>query len=76
MVGESLKFMVLGMLVVFIFLALLVELMKWQAKIVSKYFPDKKVAPTAPRKTGSSADDAGRTAAIIAAIADFKKNKS
>jgi oxaloacetate decarboxylase gamma subunit len=75
LVGESLKFMVLGMIVVFIFLAVLVELMKLQAKIIEKYFPEKEVIPP-KAKSSSRVDDAQKTAAIIAAITEFNKNKS
>jgi len=75
LVGESLKFMVLGMIVVFIFLAVLVELMKLQAKIIEKYFPEKEVTPPKPRNS-PKVDDAQRTAAIIAAVTEFNKNKS
>jgi len=75
LVGESLKFMVLGMTVVFLFLALLVQVMKYQAKIISKYFPEKEAAPAAKTKA-PAADDSVKTAAIIAAITEFKKNKS
>jgi len=77
LVGESLKFMVLGMIVVFIFLAVLVQLMKLQAKFIEKYFPDKEVIhPPARGNNTVKADDAQRTAAIIAAITEFNKNKS
>ena len=75
LVAESLKFMVLGMVVVFIFLAVLVELMKLQAKLIEKYFPEKgAVAPAKPATP--AADESARTAAIIAAITEFNKNKS
>jgi len=76
LVGEGLKFMVLGMLIVFIFLIVLVQVMKLQAKIINKYFPEK--APEVPT-TPSSVDttqDAHHVAAIVAAIAEFRKNKS
>ncbi len=76
LVGEALKFMVLGMTIVFLFLALLIQAMKLQAKLVGKYFPDKEVVATTSRSTVSAADDAAKTAAIIAAITEFKKNKS
>jgi len=73
LVSEALKFMVLGMIVVFIFLAVLVQLMKLQANLIGKYFPEKEpVAPKAPK----ARDDKARTAAIIAAITEFNKNKS
>jgi len=75
LVAESLKFMVLGMIVVFIFLAVLVQLMKLQAKFIEKYFPEKEVALSAKSKK-NIIDESVRTAAIIAAIAEFNKNKS
>jgi oxaloacetate decarboxylase gamma subunit len=46
LVGEAFKFMVLGMLIVFVFLIVLVQVMKLQAKIINKYFPEK--APEVP----------------------------
>lgn len=75
LVGESLKFMVLGMIVVFVFLAVLVQLMKLQAKLIEKYFPEKEAA-VVKKPTTSSSDESARTAAIIAAITEFNKNKS
>lgn len=75
LVGESLKFMVLGMIVVFVFLAVLVQLMKVQAKLIEKYFPEKE-AVVVKKHTTSSTDESARTAAIIAAITEFNKNKS
>jgi len=72
LVGEGLKFMVLGMLIVFIFLVVLVQVMKLQAKIINKYFPEKEpVAPT-PSTTDSD-EESRRTAAIIAAVTEFRK---
>ena len=41
LIGESLKFMVLGMSTVFMFLVLLVFVLNVQAKIIMKYFPSK-----------------------------------
>ena len=76
LVGESLKFMVLGMIVVFIFLAILVQLMKLQAKWINKYFPEKEPVIETVKPASSAADDTARTAAIIAAITELKKNKS
>jgi len=76
LVGESLKFMVLGMIVVFIFLVVLVELMKLQAKLIEKYFPEKEVQPPTRGNNTKKVDDSQRTAAIIAAITEFNKNKS
>jgi oxaloacetate decarboxylase gamma subunit len=76
LVGEGLKFMVLGMLIVFVFLIVLVQVMKLQAKIINKYFPEK--APEVPTSSSSSnaEQDAHHVAAIVAAISEFRKNKS
>jgi len=73
LVGEGLKFMVLGMLIVFAFLAILVQIMKLQAKMINKYFPEK--APKAPVSTENIVEDDSPaiTAAIIAAITEFRK---
>jgi len=73
-VGESLKFMMLGMLIVFVFLVVLVQVMKLQAKIITKYFPEK--APVVPTSSSSAQDDAQHVAAIVAAVSEFRKNKS
>jgi oxaloacetate decarboxylase gamma subunit len=74
LVGESLKFMVLGMLIVFVFLVVLVEIMKLQAKIINKYFPEK--APEVPTSSKDATEEAHHVAAIVAAITEFRKNKS
>lgn len=76
LVGESLKFMVLGMIIVFIFLVVLVQLMKLQAKLIEKYFPEKEVLPPVRGNNTTKVDDSQKTAAIIAAITEFNKNKS
>jgi len=70
--------MILGMGVVFLFLALLVQLIKLQAYLINKYFPEvtpkKSKSPTV--STTISDDEQRKVAAIIAAIAEFRKNKS
>lgn len=72
LVGEGLKFMVLGMLVVFVFLVILVQVMKLQAKIINKYFPEK--APeVAPASSTNATQDGHHVAAIIAAVSEFRK---
>jgi oxaloacetate decarboxylase gamma subunit len=73
LVSEGLKFMVLGMMVVFVFLVILVQVMKLQAKIISKFFPDKapEVVPTSSTATQQGSE---HVAAIIAAVTEFRKN--
>jgi len=75
-VVEALKFMVLGMGVVFLFLFVLVKVVELQAKLIAKYFPEN-TPKTPATPAGSSADDEQRkVAAIIAAVTEFRKNKS
>lgn len=74
LVGEGLKFMALGMIVVISFLVILVQVMKAQAAIIGKFFPEK--APE-PKQTSNSADqNAHHVAAIVAAVTEFRKNQS
>ncbi|RUM69962.1 MAG: Na+-transporting oxaloacetate decarboxylase subunit gamma [Sulfurovum sp.] len=72
LVGESLKFMVLGMTIVFIFLFVLVQLVKVQAKIINMFFPEKVPSATTPP---SSSQESDHVAAIIAAVTEFRKNQ-
>ena len=78
LVGESLKFMVLGMLIVFVFLAVLVQVMKLQAKIIGKYFKEEApaAATSANNAASESEEESRRVAAIIAAVTDFRNNRS
>ena len=71
LVGESLKFMALGMLVVFLFLVILVQVMKLQAKIINKFFPEK--APEAVSASTNATQEGHHVAAIIAAVTEFRK---
>ncbi len=77
LLSEGLKFMVLGMTTVFLFLILLIFVLKAQTKIIQKYFPPK--PPSVPKSSASRAVSAGAkdnsevVAVITAAITDFKK---
>ncbi len=77
-IGEALKFMVLGMGVVFIFLYVMILSVKIQAYVIGKYFPDKVPASTPSPATAASenAEEKARVAAVIAAVTEFRKNKS
>ena len=70
LVGEGLKFMVLGMAIVFAFLLVLVQVVKLQAMIINKFFPAK--APEAPA-TANVTQEAHHVAAIVAAVTEFRK---
>jgi oxaloacetate decarboxylase gamma subunit len=76
-VAEALKFMVLGMGVVFLFLIILVKAIEFQASLIKRYFPDKAPkVPTTPKVSSTDEDEKQRVAAIIAAVAEFRKTKS
>jgi oxaloacetate decarboxylase gamma subunit len=72
LIQESVKFMILGMTVVFTFLSILILVVTIQAKVIAKFFKEK--APVTPPTTGNT-DEAHHVAAIIAAVTEFR-NKS
>ena len=77
LVSEGLKFMVLGMTTVFLFLLLMIFVVNLQAKIIQKYFPPKPKSASkndAPRAVSAGTQDNSEVIAVItAAITDFKK---
>jgi len=73
LVGEGLKFMVLGMAIVFVFLMVLVQVVKLQAFLINKFFPEK--APEAAPASSNATQEAHHVAAIIAAVSEFRKNQ-
>ena len=72
LVAESLKFMVLGMGVVFVFLALLVWMMKGQARLIAYLAPP---PPAAPPVAPPVDDESSRVAAIVAAVQAFRRDQ-
>ena len=82
LVGESIKFMILGMGVVFIFLYILVLLMQLQAYIISKYFPTKKEPPAKKKEPLAikydleCQEENRRVAAIVGALIEHSKKRS
>ncbi len=76
LIAEAFKFMILGMTTVFVFLIVMVYILKIQAKIVAKYFPAKNKIQTkqnVSQKVTTATDDVSIVVAITAAIAEFKK---
>lgn len=71
---EALKFMVLGMGIVITFLTVMVYALKLQAKLIGKYFPEKKVEPVKP-KSAASSNTTNKIAAIMAAVQHHKNLK-
>jgi len=77
LVSEALKFMVLGMGIVFTFLILMIFILKLQAKLIAKFFPEKPkdVSNEWKPKPANTADDKDTIAAITAAIIHHNNQK-
>lgn len=77
LVMEALKFMVLGMGIVFSFLIIMVFALKAQAALIGKFFPEKDNIKTAKKVQPSVAtsDTAKKIAAISAAIQHHNNQK-
>jgi len=76
LVSEALKFMALGMGIVFLFLAVMIFALKLQAKLIAKYFPEKPKEVTNTWKPNTTnEDDKNIIAAITAAIIHHNNNK-
>jgi len=68
--AEALKFMALGMGIVFTFLTVMIFALKLQAYLIAKFFKaeEKKVTTQHMKASTNTNDDAAITAAITAAI--------
>jgi oxaloacetate decarboxylase gamma subunit len=78
LVAEGLKFMVLGMVTVFLFLILMVIVLHFQAKLLNKFFPAKALPTRGSANSTQSSptkDNKALIAAITAAITTFKNTK-
>ena len=75
LVTEGLKFMVLGMGVVFSFLIILIFVLKAQGALLTKYFPEKKIEPVKRPNTSASSNETEKVAAIVAAVQHHKNLK-
>ena len=74
LVSEALKFMALGMGIVFLFLIIMIFALKAQAKLIAKFFPEKPKGTTSQWKPQNT-DDKNTIAAITAAIIHHNNNK-
>lgn len=79
LVMEALKFMALGMGIVFLFLIIMVFALKLQAKLIEKYFPEKQKENLSEWKPQSIqnnvSDEKDTVAAITAAIIHYNNQK-
>ncbi len=76
LIGEALKFMVLGMGVVYLFLYIMVVAVKLQTKLIGKYFPEEAAAETSISEKTTDDDESARVAAVIAAVSEFRKSNT
>jgi oxaloacetate decarboxylase gamma subunit len=75
LVLEGVKFMILGMGTVFLFLGIMILVMNIMSKIIHKYFPE--VDPSVPPVKVSGTEDKKKVvAAIVAAIIEDKKSQA
>ncbi|MEA3384077.1 MAG: OadG family protein [Campylobacterota bacterium] len=77
LVTEALKFMVLGMGIVFIFLIIMIFALKLQARLIAKFFPEKPKEASSewkPQATNAN-DDKDTIAAITAAVIHYNNQK-
>ena len=71
---EGLKFMIIGMSVVFAFLVLLVIVINLQAKVLNKFFPEKsKIIPKVSQSQNLNSNEDEIVAAIMGAITTYRK---
>ena len=76
LVAESIKFMFLGMGVVFAFLTIMIFVLKAQGAILTRFFPEKeKVVNMVPRSENANNIEAAKIAAVIAAVQHHKNLK-
>ena len=76
LVNESLKFMALGMGIVFLFLTIMIFALKLQATLIAKFFKEKEKTQDSSKHLQSKvADEKIITAAITAAIIHHNNTK-
>lgn len=76
LIVEAFKFMVLGMGIVFTFLIVMVYALKFQARLIGKYFPIKEEPkPKIPKTSNNETSNNAKIAAIVAAVQHHKNLK-
>jgi len=75
LITEALKFMMLGMGVVFSFLIILIFVLKAQGALLSKYFPEETKENARKPQNLSASNQTAKVAAIVAAVQHHKNLK-
>ena len=75
LIGETFKFLILGMSTVFLFLILMVYVLEFQAKIIAKYFPQREEENTSQSNSKQKVSQNGNLAVVAAIAASLKSYK-
>ena len=75
LIMEALKFMMLGMGVVFSFLVIMMFVLKIQAALITKYFPAKEIKVAMKPTVSKASNETAKVAAIVAAVQHHKNLK-
>jgi len=76
MMSSGVELMILGMGIVFAFLAMLVVMVNIMTSVIQRFFPETPVTVVTPASASTSHTEAGIIAAISAAVHQYRnKNK-
>ena len=70
--NSGIELMLIGMGIVFVFLALLIVMVKIIASIIQRFFPEQPVSATSPASASTSHTDANVIAAISVAVHQYR----
>jgi len=72
MMSAGVDLMLIGMTIVFAFLALLIVMVNTMTAVIQRYFPEQPVNTISPASASTSHTDAGVIAAISAAVHQYR----
>jgi len=72
MMSSGVELMLIGMGIVFAFLAMLIVMVNIMAAVIQRYFPEQPINAITPASASTSHTDAGVIAAISAAVHQYR----
>jgi len=72
MMSTGVELMLIGMTIVFAFLALLIVMVNIMTAVIQRYFPEQPISTVSPASASASHTDAGVIAAISAAVHQYR----
>ncbi|MFW5443523.1 MAG: OadG family protein [Methylococcaceae bacterium] len=72
MMSSGIELMLIGMGIVFAFLALLIIMVNLMTSVIQRFFPDAPIIAVTPASASTSHTDAGIIAAITAAVHQYR----